>query len=161
MKHLSSIPGIPLILIPALIVVLTFGLAGPPLFKQNFLHAETVPFPEIISEETLPTANDSGTYNTFKMLPFPLFPVGLPGLKMPLVWDGISHAEPEHMAITGGSMCFENNTLIMNDLTVRTPPMVYKNIRPEGAPENAGFGTIYRKSGERTISGTITFEPLP
>ena len=90
-------------------------------------------------------------HGVFDALPASAHPMRL--LRLPVVWDGLYEK---------GLLEGEGRIVIdLDGLKIETPPVVYKNIRPWGAPAGPGFGTLYKTGGKRTISGQIIIEPLP
>lgn len=131
------------------------------LITATGLKAEISEMPEQLSQ-------DKPSVENIMFLPgfppfFSLMPAipGMPGIRMPLVSDRHSADEPDPIAITGGKMSFNNNTLIMENLAISISPLILRNIRPEGSEAGPGFGTVYQKNGKHTISGSISIEPLP
>ncbi|RJP37500.1 MAG: hypothetical protein C4548_14295 [Desulfobacteraceae bacterium] len=125
------------------------------------LHAETKDLPEQQSQDKSSVENVTlfpGFLSLF--LPLPAAST-IPEIRMPLVYDRLPGDKSCPIDIKGGNMRYNGHTIIMEDLTIFTSPLIFRNIRPEGSETGPGFGTVYQNGGKRVISGSITIEPLP
>lgn len=134
------------------------------------LHAETKGLQDLKNLKDLPEQRSQDKSSVENVTLFPGFlsfflplPAAstIPEIRMPLVYDRLPGDKPRSIEIKGGNMRLKGHTIIMEDLTIFTSPLIMRNIRPEGSEAGPGFGTVYQNSGKRVISGSITIEPLP